>query len=71
MSRLLAVGVQGDVAKDFMDDFVEDVLAKQEREEDTDTEKRERAEWVRMEQAKDPGLESYYKEEMRLTTTFH
>jgi len=49
----------------LMDDFMEDAIAKKERDDDIGHEKHERAEWVRQEQEKDAGLQQYFEEEMR------
>ena len=49
----------------LMDDFMSDVKARKEREDQLEEEKKVRAEWVRVEQLKDPGLKLYFEEEMR------
>ena len=49
----------------LMDDFMEDVTARKERDDGLEAEKRLRGEYVRKEQEKDPGLRKYFDEEMR------
>jgi hypothetical protein len=49
----------------LMDDFMEDVTARKQRDDELALEKSQRAEWVRVEQSKDVGLEKYFDEEMR------
>ena len=50
----------------LMHEYMDNVKMRKERDDDIDKDKRDRAEWVRREQGKDPGLHSYFEEEMRI-----
>ena len=50
----------------LMQEYMGNVKMRKERDDDLDAEKRRRAEWVRQEQGRDPGLHAYFEEEMRI-----
>lgn len=54
-----------DSVTQLMHEYMDNVTMRKERDDDLAAKKRERAEWVRVEQSKDPGKHLYYEEEMR------
>ena len=53
-----------DSVQQLMDDFMEDVTARKERDDALEAEKRQRAEWVMIEQNKGLGQKHYFEDEM-------
>ena len=55
-----------DSVTQLMHEYMDNVKMRKERDDDLAAKKHDRAEWVRLEQSKDPGKHLYFEEEMRL-----
>jgi len=49
----------------LMDEFMEDVVARKERDDDLEQEKKDKAEWIRQEQLKDKGRYAYFEDQVK------